>query len=96
MNLTQAQQDALSALNYVIATEIGLQPFTSRPVNFQPAAAPQPDGFAIDSGAVYDPARGYGWDAALPSRDRERVDDQLIDTFVFSRTSWRSRSQIRH
>ena len=57
-------------------------------VNFQPAAAPIPAGYAVDSGAVYaDRGNGlaYGWDAAgvvTADRDDALSPDQRYDTLA--------------
>jgi N-acetylneuraminic acid mutarotase len=63
--------------------------------NFQPAAAPVPAGYAVDSGRGYDAARGSGWiredsidathvalDISPNTRDRNLVSDQRLDTLV--------------
>ncbi len=60
----------------------GSPPFWS--VNFQPAGATPAPGFLIDSGQTFSAVRGYGWDATMPSRDRNRAVPQVLDTFVFS------------
>ena len=65
-------------------------------VNFQPAGAPVPSGYVVDSGAAYSDTRGYGWvtQASLPSathvpldltpntRDRNLETDQRLDTLI--------------
>lgn len=53
-------------------------------VNFQPAGSTPPPGFLIDSGQTFTAIRGYGWDAALPNRERNKPVPQVLDTFVFS------------
>ncbi len=53
-------------------------------IDFQPAAASPAPGFLADSGQPFDVARGYGWDAAVDSRERNRPVPQVLDTFVFS------------
>ncbi|HMO24809.1 MAG TPA: hypothetical protein PKB10_00935, partial [Tepidisphaeraceae bacterium] len=55
-------------------------------VNFQPAGAPVPSGFVVDSGQTFG-NRGngfsYGWDAPNNStRDRNRLPDQSRDTLI--------------
>jgi YD repeat-containing protein len=64
-------------------------------VNFQPAAAPVPAGYAVDSGAAYSAAKGSGWirESGLSSHtpldmtpntfDRNVVTDQRVDTLIF-------------
>lgn len=76
----------VTAINYVTAIEAAQQPFVGHYVNFQPAGSPRPPGFEVDSGAAYDAARGYGWDANLQSmaRDRALLGDPVLDTFVFT------------
>jgi hypothetical protein len=55
-------------------------------VNFQPAAAPVPSGYTVDAGQPYTAARGWGWldGAVLPTRDRNVLADQRLDTFAFT------------
>ncbi len=55
-------------------------------VNFQPCASPSVEGYLVDCGQTVTAARGYGWDAAVESRDRNATSDQRRDTFVFSKT----------
>ena len=56
-------------------------------INFQPCAAPPVAGYAIDCGEVATEARGYGWDVALETRDRNVESDQRTDTFAFTSTA---------
>ena len=58
-------------------------------INFQPAAAPVPSGYVVDSGAVYaDRGNGYiyGWDANNSANTRDRDNpaspDQRFDTLI--------------
>ncbi len=56
-------------------------------VNFQPANAPGPDGFQIDSGEPFNATIGYGWTNSPGTRGtRDRNDpaspDQAHDTFI--------------
>jgi hypothetical protein len=65
-------------------------------INFQPASAVVPSGYALDSGAGFDDTRGYGWvtQASLSSathqaldltpntRDRNLESDQRLDTLI--------------
>ncbi len=56
-------------------------------INFQPASAPRPSGWSVDSGAVYADRGGltYGWNALNDStRDRNdtRSADQVRDTLI--------------
>ena len=65
-------------------------------VNFQPATAPVPSGYAKDGGLAYDAARGYGWmaqsslrkkqrrtiDMSAYARDRNVLSDQRLDTLI--------------
>jgi hypothetical protein len=71
-----------STWNYLTAVESAQQPFFSRFVNFQPVTSPMPQGFVIDTGAVLDVARGYGWDAAVQTRDRAVLADPVLNTLV--------------
>jgi YD repeat-containing protein len=65
-------------------------------INFQPAAAPVPSGYASDTGAAYTAARGFGWfredsltgvhtalDMTPNTFDRNLVSDQRLDTLIF-------------
>ena len=79
-----------TALDYVTAVESALQPFAARTFNFQPATSTLPEGFEIDTGAVYDELSGHGWDLELPSRDRDVLGDPVLDTLVFTNGSYRS------
>ncbi|HYV38598.1 MAG TPA: PQQ-dependent sugar dehydrogenase, partial [Gemmataceae bacterium] len=66
-----------------------VQPSFVAHVNFQPAIAPVPAGYVVDSGAVYG-ARGngltYGWNVDISGDTRDRNDptspDQRYDTLV--------------
>ena len=56
-------------------------------INFQPAYAPIPDGFVLDSGLAFDPDRGYGWTQLPPAmqlkdRDSNISPDQNHDTNI--------------
>ncbi|MDX6414364.1 MAG: large repetitive protein, partial [Gaiellaceae bacterium] len=65
-------------------------------VNFQPASAPVPAGYIVDSGQGYDATRGYGWvtqdslstsshvalDLTPNTRDRNLETDQRLDTLI--------------
>jgi hypothetical protein len=57
-------------------------------INFAGPDVSAPDGWAQDNGAVYDPARGYGWTASLESnhRWRGRFPEVIRDTFLFTRS----------
>jgi hypothetical protein len=69
---------------------------TTAQINFQPASAPVPNGYTVDSGGAYSDARGYGWvtQASLPNathvpldltpntRDRNIDSDQRTDTLI--------------
>jgi hypothetical protein len=63
--------------------------------NFQPAAAPAPAGYTVDSGIAWDATRGFGWvrqdslsgthvplDVSPNTRDRNVESDQRLDTFI--------------
>ncbi len=57
-------------------------------VNFQPANARIPAGFAADAGQSYSASRGYGWVGSLPQvvdRNSYRSADQQHDTFALAR-----------
>ena len=71
------------------------QPAVDLEVNFQPDAAPVPSGYIKDSGAGYSGTRGFGWiredslstthvalDVSPNGRDRNRLSDQRLDTFI--------------
>lgn len=58
-------------------------------VNFQPTTAPLPDGYLMDSGAIYSVDAGYGWSQRIDSnRTRDRNNslspDQSYDTLIFA------------
>jgi hypothetical protein len=69
---------------------------TTAQINFQPASAPVPSGYTVDSGSPYSAARGFGWvtQASLSSathtpldltpntRDRNIESDQRTDTLI--------------
>jgi hypothetical protein len=64
--------------------------------NFQPATAPVPTGYTVDSGAAYSDTRGFGWitqssvsssthtplDLTPNTRDRNIETDQRLDTLI--------------
>ena len=58
-------------------------------VNFQPGAQPTPAGYSMDSGAIYDEGRGYGWDVDISgnTRDRGINADQRLDTIIYAAPS---------
>jgi N-acetylneuraminic acid mutarotase len=65
-------------------------------VNFQPAAAPVPAGYVVDSGLAFSDVRGFGWvtqaslssaphvglDLSPNTRDRNLEADQRLDTLI--------------
>ncbi|WP_052056010.1 hypothetical protein [Myxosarcina sp. GI1] len=71
-------------------------PTNNEQINFQPLDAETPEGYLADVGLPYDDNRGYGWitersvgvlnpkplDVSNGARDRERIEDQRIDTFM--------------
>ncbi len=75
---------AATAIDYVTVTETGIQPYTVRAINFAKTTSPNPDEFAIDAGAMFDPLAGFGWNAPMGSRQRNWIDDPLLDTFVYA------------
>jgi len=67
-------------------------PFESAPpaefaLNFQPALAPVPAGFAVDSGQLYNAAAGFGWrqiySFKAEDRDNELSPGQEYDTLIY-------------
>jgi N-acetylneuraminic acid mutarotase len=68
----------------------------SKRFNYQPASAPVPAGYSVDSGLPFDAARGFGWvredslgaathtplDVSANTRDRNLVADQRLDTLL--------------
>lgn len=52
-------------------------------INFQPSAITAPTGWMANSGAVYAPEAGCGWDIKLGTRERNQSDDRLFDTLCF-------------
>jgi PKD domain len=69
-------------------------------VNFQPAAAPIPAGYIVDSGVAYSAATGMGWirqdsltgvhvplDLTQNTVDRNLDPDQRLDTLIFMQAS---------
>ena len=68
--------------------------FAAMRINFQPASAPVPAGYFMDSGLVFgDRGNGlvYGWnkDGTSNTKDRNstRAPDQRFDTYIFSQKS---------
>jgi len=55
-------------------------------MNFSPASSAIPEGWLKDDGSVYDPERGYGWSAVMPTRERGSAFPLELDTFVMSFT----------
>jgi hypothetical protein len=69
---------------------------TTAQINFQPATAPIPSGYTVDSGGAYSDARGFGWvtqaslsgathaplDLTPNTRDRNIESDQRTDTLI--------------
>ncbi|HYE08533.1 MAG TPA: hypothetical protein VEL07_23695 [Planctomycetota bacterium] len=87
------RDDILPGVEYgtFVATFVDGSTTAHARVNFQPAGAPVPGGYLVDSGAAFG-ARGngyaYGWSSANPSaRDRgdARSPDQRYDTLVHMR-----------
>ena len=74
----------LTLLNYITCTPVTTAADTLLAVNFQRPDLPAPPGYAADTGAPFDAVRGYGWDEALPSRDRQQDVPQVRNTFVFT------------
>ena len=71
---------------------------TSAKINFQPASAPVPPGYAADGGASYGLRGGglvYGWNSSRTSsatdRNSTRSPDQRHDTFIATSTSTSTR-----
>src|SRR5919204_644470 len=74
----------------------GVSAVTPVKVNFQPASAPVPSGYTVDSGLAYSDARGFGWvtqaslssathaplDLSPNTRDRNLESDQRLDTLI--------------
>ncbi len=87
LTVTIGNSSAYTTLDYLACRLAASQPAILRSINFQPASAPAQPGFSVDGGAVYDATRGYGWNSAIDSRDRNLITNQLLDTFVFSSTS---------
>lgn len=87
-------QDLVAIVNNVRPASSSSQ--TTAQINFQPASAPVPTGYTVDSGAAYSDTRGYGWvtQASLSSathvpldltpntRDRNIETDQRTDTLI--------------
>ena len=64
----------------------------TKKINFQPAGRPIPDGFEADYGYVWDAGRGYGWDADVTGKARDKAvnPDQLLDTYIYADDSVRT------
>src|SRR5919197_853302 len=74
----------------------GVSAVTPVKVNFQPASAPVPSGYTVDSGLAYSDARGFCWvthaslssathvplDLSPNTRDRNLESDQRLDTLI--------------
>ncbi len=56
-------------------------------INFQPASSVRPYGFQVDSGQIFDPARGWGWDAPVSTRERGTPKPQTLDTFALTHST---------
>ena len=88
--VTLVVKDDQGAISQAASTTINVSDASATPtyaINFQPADAPVPDGFAVDSGEAFDSARGYGWTAGPASwgaRDRNDSSspDQSYDTMI--------------
>lgn len=57
-------------------------------INFQPAGAAVPAGYLPDAGATFAARNGltYGWNVAVPTRERNAVTDQRVDTLALSQS----------
>ncbi len=51
-------------------------------VNFQPLQSSLPSGYKKDSGATYSSSQGYGWSTKVNTRERDKLSDQILDTFI--------------
>ncbi len=77
----------ITTINFLEAWLVGPDPSSLRSVNFQPADAPTPVGFLVDSGEPFSSTRGYGWDARVGTRDRRKPVPHVLDTLVFTSES---------
>ncbi len=63
-------------------------------VDFGPADSLTPPGFVRDAGVLFEPALGYGWDLAVPTRDRASEISSELNTFVFSHATRRFTAEV--
>ncbi len=71
-----------TTINWIEAVPVPAAPALLRSVNFQPTGATRPAGWLADSGETFAAARGYGWNVAVPLRERGRAIPQTLDTFA--------------
>lgn len=57
---------------------------TTTRINFQPATAPVPSGYQPDAGALFDAARGYGWNAPMTMMARSTLLGDPRDSFAYA------------
>lgn len=75
----------------IIQQEVATASVFALSINFQPAASPVPANFKVDSGALFEEDRGYGW-TSMPkdgTRDRDNAasPDQSYDTNIMPRST---------
>ncbi|MFQ5767235.1 MAG: hypothetical protein ACE5ID_04550 [Acidobacteriota bacterium] len=71
-------------INSLDAVQVAGAPKPLISMNFQPASSLVPEGYKQDSGALFDPIRGFGWTSSVPAVERGRQVPQARDTFVYS------------
>lgn len=83
LTMTIGNTEGYSEVNYIRVMDTA--PALVFPVkfNFQPAYSPNVLGFGIEGGFYYNSTRGYGFDMALDGRDRDQIEDQLLDTLIY-------------
>ena len=79
--------EGYTTLNFVEVTDAPEGPSGFRSFSFQPEGTTVPLGFEAETGAVFDPGRGFGWSVPVGTRERGRPIPKADDTFAFSRSA---------
>ncbi|MGB0911491.1 MAG: InlB B-repeat-containing protein [Nitrospirales bacterium] len=81
----QVTMDSAKSVTATFLSESAGPPVPPLPVtriNFQPNSAQTPSGFLKDDGSAFNSTKGYGWSTSVSTRDRNRLKDQSLDTFI--------------
>ena len=84
LTLKMGGTTGVTALNFITVVDQTIQPATLLSVDFQPSGAVLPLGWSADIGDTFLSSRGYGWSAAVPTRERNQSPYQILDTFAFT------------